>query len=192
MEKISEIGIYDYINVTFPELSKQNKILYYKTLIQKPECLELHVEWLKNCPYAFLSEFDQKCYVGGVEKVVRTKFRHESEEKIQSLIDYYQSDEYKHLSYHINMSTSRKTPYSAQDTIEKFGLYLFITNYTPGGKKNQLETYKKLVYSQLDLHCKALFTTEFGYSGNDYYRNYMLEDYEFVPSTHDLPNLILP
>ena len=161
-------------------------------MIQKPECLELHLEWLKNCPYAFLDEFDQRCYLVGVEKVVRVKFRHESEEKIKSLIEYYQSDEYKHFRYHINMPIARSSHYSDQETIEKFGLYSFITNYTPGGKKKQLETYKKLVYSQLDLHCKALLTTEFGYSGDDYYRNYMFEDYEFVPSNKDLPNLILP
>jgi len=53
MEMIADIGLYDYINLTFPHLSKSNKVLYYKLLIQRLEYRVLHIEWLNQFPDEF-------------------------------------------------------------------------------------------------------------------------------------------
>lgn len=60
METIADIGLYDYINLTFPHLSKSNKVLYYKLLIQRLEYLVLHVEWLNQFPDEISSPFMPK------------------------------------------------------------------------------------------------------------------------------------
>ncbi len=160
MEKIADIGIYAYINVTFSSFIKSNKILYYKLLIKNPVCLALHIEWLHTCPHVFNSTmFEEHCLSDGVEQAVRNHYCYETEELIMLRVQYFQSEAYQLRRYTNNSSLHRSSNLLPLEDVVRSGIYYYINYYTRGGINLKIETFQRLIANEdyLQCHCTALF-----------------------------------
>jgi hypothetical protein len=74
MERVIQIGIYDYINETFQHLSKDNKVMYYRIFMKRPQFLHAHIEWLYNNPNIFLGEVITRMKSWGLNEYMNTYF----------------------------------------------------------------------------------------------------------------------
>jgi len=184
MEKIIDIGIYAYINLTFPTFIKSNKILYYRILIKSPIILALHVEWLHTCPHVFNStRFEEECLSIGVEQAVRTHYCYETEEGIMRRIQYFQSEDYMLQRYKKGNPLYRSSNLLPLEDILRSGIYYYINYYTGGGINLKIKTFERLISTEdyLNCHCTALF--EITQCGQ---RILCKDDMEHT----DLPNLV--
>jgi hypothetical protein len=145
MERVSEIGIYEYINETF-NLSKDNKILYFSIFMKRPQFLAAHMEWLYNHKYAFIGwQMMREMYEPTDEVWSHIVYLNEIEDETYM--------RHKYSTAHICRSSSGH----CIEKIEQIGLYSYIDIYG-GGTGKKLQMYFKMIKDDkiFDAHCKAL------------------------------------
>jgi len=132
MERVTQIGIYEYINECFPS-PKENKVYYFKILMKRPQFLHAHMEWLYNNPNVFLGQF--------------------------MMLDGA-NEEYTKAKYDTSCGIARQHTgtYSPAEHIEGCGLYAYVETYGGMSTGNKLETYYAGILNPIlfESHCKAL------------------------------------
>jgi hypothetical protein len=129
----------DYINEQFP-LSKENKVMYYRILMKRPQFLHAHIEWLYNNPNVFLGDMFTRMKLWGLNEYMNTYYRSLSPEMFQNQYEMYeriikfndeQDYEYAKTKYRTDIglcrSNSGNTPLT--ERIRLSGLYAYLETY---------------------------------------------------------------
>jgi hypothetical protein len=145
MERVVQIGIYEYINETFPT-SKDNKVLYFSIFMKRPQFLEAHMEWLYNNKYVFLGWEMQST------DEVWARIRQLNEEENEDYMKYKYSTG--------TICRSRSEDCTVEEEIEHIGLYSHIDIYG-GNTGNKLKLYYEMINDDImfNAHCKSLSIT---------------------------------
>jgi len=168
MERVIQIGIYDYINEQFPG-PKENKVIYYKILIKRPQFLSAHMEWLYNNTDVFLGQFLTRLKDWGIKEYVNTYYYGLSDEKIREEIELYENiirlndtndEEYGKTKYNTQWGLCRSHSENIPLTehIRSCGLYAYLETYGGLTTGNKLKTYYEMITSAelFESHCQAL------------------------------------
>ena len=151
MERVAQIGIYEYLN-EFP-LSKDNKVLYFSIFMKRPQFLEAHMEWLYNNKHAFLglqiysadAVWSHIAHLNEVEDECYMKFKYSTQKTI---------------------CRNRSEDCTLEEVIERVGLYSYINVYGGCTTGNKLEMYYDMIRQPkwFDAHCRALGQSKVGHA----------------------------
>jgi len=168
MERVIQIGIYDYINEQFP-LSKENKVMYYRILMKRPQFLHAHIEWLYNNPNVFLGDMFTRMKLWGLNEYMNTYYRSLSPEMFQNQYEMYeriikfndeQDYEYAKTKYRTDIglcrSNSGNTPLT--ERIRLSGLYAYLETYGGLTTGIKLQKYYTMITDPelFESHCQSL------------------------------------
>jgi restriction endonuclease S subunit len=156
MERVIEIGIYHYINELYPYFSKENKVLYYRIWMKRPQFLYAHIEWLYNNVDIFLGEFVTKLKRYGLEE-----YSCENQELYSRLLrlNDENDEEYGKIKYSIIGPCRQHTDkYPVEERIKDCGIYAYLEKYGGVSTGSKLKQYHVMITDPIifECHCQAL------------------------------------
>lgn len=174
MERVVQIGMYSYLNESYPHLSKDNKVLYYRILMKRPQFLYAHIEWLYNNPNALLGEFITKLKEWGVNNYIniyRVGLGVSSEK--QEDIELYtrllrlndeQDEEYGKHKYSTipTICRSHRDNPPVTQRIRESGIYAYLERYGGMTTGCKLQEYYTMITDPeiFECHCQSLLQTD--------------------------------
>jgi len=145
MERVAQIGIYEYLNETFP-LSK-DKVLYFSIFMKRPQFLEAHMEWLYNNKHAFMG------WQISSPDDVWSRIAQLNEEEEENYMRYKYSTT-------PTICRGRSEDCTIEECVEMCGLYSYVDTYGGCTTGNKLQMYYEMIQTDtiFDAHCKSLKT----------------------------------
>ena len=152
MDRIVEIGIYEYINEAFPYLSKDNKVLYFSIFMKRPQFFYSHLEWLYNNPNAFI----------GFHMIQLKQYPDSYSHKDSEVVKLNDELDETYLKYKYSteptICRNRSENCTVEECIQTIGLYSYIDCYGGMTTGRKLILYCEMMHDDklFHAHCMAL------------------------------------